>query len=267
MADPKCLFDACQEFSQLHKRLKPPSIAEIEIAQNKATKVYQSSLAAGIKILLPTNANYPYRLLNANQSLLFVKGDVEILNSKYIAGLIGSRNPQPWAAKSIRHLAHNCVDSGVTVLSGLAQGCDTEAHLGCLEAGGLTIAILGNGIENIHPKSNHKLAETILTSGGCLISEYSPNDPVRSFQLTDRSKRQAELSDCIIVAQAKIKSGSMYAPLHALKKANKPVAVFSGDQYMGNEFSGNHKLINSHGATALTTQEEGIDFISSIITT
>jgi len=106
---------------------------------------------------------------------LFVKGNVQVLNSKYIAGLIGSRNSQPWAAKSIRHLAHTCVDSSVTVLSGLALGCDTQSHLGYLEAGGITIAILGNGIENIHPKANHKLAETILTSGGCLISEYSPN--------------------------------------------------------------------------------------------
>lgn len=258
------LFDACVEFSSKNKRLETPSIEVFKQCLDKAEKIYQSCLTLDIIILVPSDSRYPIRLSTVNPPLLFAKGNIEALNAKYIAGLIGSRDPKPWAADAIRHLGKEYAESNIAVLSGLAKGCDTEAHLGCLDTGGTTIAVLGCGINNIFPKQNLPLAEKIISSGGYLISEYAPNEPVRSFQLIDRSKLQAELSDCIVVGQAKTRSGSMHAPLHALKKLHRLVAVLSGEQYLDDDFSGNTKLIQDYNATPLISQQDKLNFISSL---
>jgi len=260
----EAIFDACVEFSSKNKRLETPSIEYFKQCLDKAEKTYQTCLTLGISILLPNDSRYPTRLSSLNPPLLFVKGNIEALNAQYIAGLIGSRDPKPWAADAIHHLGKECAESNIAVVSGLALGCDTEAHLGCLDAGGTTIVILGCGINNIFPKQNQPLAEKIISSGGCLISEYPPNEPVRSFQLIDRSKLQAELSDCIIVGQAKTKSGSMHAPLHALKQLHRPVAVLSGEQYLDDDFSGNSKLIQDYSVTPLISEQDKLNFISSL---
>jgi DNA processing protein len=91
--------------------------------------------------------------------------------------VVGTRGPTREGIALARRFAKELAEQGMIVVSGLALGIDAAAHSGALDAGGKTIAVLGNGIDNIHPQTNQRLGEKILESGGAIVSEYPPGTP------------------------------------------------------------------------------------------
>ena len=102
---------------------------------------------------------------------IYIIGRKDILNDTNIA-IVGSRDATEYGKYEAKDFAHKLSSNGFNIVSGLARGIDSFAHIGAINAKGKTIAVLGNGLDTIFPKENTKLAEEIIMTGGCTISEY-----------------------------------------------------------------------------------------------
>lgn len=122
---------------------------------------------------------YPTRLAELADAppLLFVKGDPELLSWPQLA-IVGSRNPTHNGQELARDFAQTLAGRGLGVTSGLAQGIDTAAHQGALEAGGVTVAVMGTGPDRIYPARNRALAHRVAAEGA-LVTELPPGVGVR----------------------------------------------------------------------------------------
>src|SRR3989344_1458393 len=129
-----------------------------------------------VKIIKFTDKDYPFLLKETvlPPQLLYVRGSIEPRDKNAVA-IVGARVATSEGLKNSYELAFQLASAGVTIISGLAQGIDTEAHKGALDASGRTIAVLGTGVDVIYPTSNIKLAEKIIEEKrGAVISEFAP---------------------------------------------------------------------------------------------
>ena len=102
---------------------------------------------------------------------IYIIGRKEILNETNIA-IVGSRDATEYGKYVAKSFSSYLSMSGLNIVSGLARGIDSYAHIGALRSKGKTIAVLGNGLDTIFPKENKKMAKEIIDTGGCIISEY-----------------------------------------------------------------------------------------------
>jgi DNA processing protein len=154
---------------------------------------------------------------------LFIDGDPSILNSKCLA-IVGTRTPTMYGKEISRKFAYELAQAGFTIVSGLAEGIDTEAHIGALEAKGRTIAVFGCGIDMIFPASNISLSENI-SNNGALISEYAPGVPPAKWTFPRRNRIIAGLSKGVIVVEGHYDSGAMITAKAALDEGREVFAV------------------------------------------
>ena len=120
-------------------------------------------------------------------------------------------------------LAKQMGEQGHIVISGLALGCDTAAHRGCLDAGGQTIAVVASGLDITHPRVNKSLQDEIVAKGGAILSEHPFGVKANPTRLVARCRMQVVLTQSVIVAQCPIISGTMYAVRFAQE--------YSGDKF------------------------------------
>ena len=139
--------------------------------------------------------------------------------------IVGSRKPTDYGRGVTLRLAAALAARGVTIVSGLALGIDGLAARGALDGGGTTIAIIGNGLDRIHPRSNQQLADEIIEKGGAILSEYPPETPVYRGNFLWRNRLITALSDVVIVVEAGDKSGTLNTAAHALTQNKELMAV------------------------------------------
>lgn len=226
--------------------------------------MYFCQVMTEIIVLEQNDVNFPKKLLSIHNPpiRLYVKGDVTILKDKGVA-IIGTRNPTEYGKKAAYRLSEIFTNNGFNIISGLALGCDTHAHEGCLNANGKTIAILAHGLDVIYPKENKKLSEKILENGGCLISEYPINTKIEKYNFINRNRLQSGLSCGIIVIETDITGGTMHTVNHAIKQ-NKLIGVLGGhsEKYINeNSIKGNYKLLENKEYYKLSSPREIDNFI------
>ena len=150
---------------------------------------------AGGSVISFEDEAYPERLREIYDppAVLWLRGSVELLSRAGIA-VVGTRQPSPYGAGMAELLSRDLANRRLTILSGMARGVDTAAHKGAIDAGGKTVAVWGTGIDVVYPKENKKLAESIVASGGTIVSEYPlgafpapQNFPVRNRVLSGMS--------------------------------------------------------------------------------
>ena len=126
-----------------------------------------------IDIISIEDKEYPLLLKNIDNPpiCIYIIGRKEILNEANIA-IVGSRDATEYGKYVAKDFAYKLSENGFNIVSGLARGIDSFAHIGAIKAKGNTIGVLGNGLDTIFPKENTKLAEEIIKTGGCIISEY-----------------------------------------------------------------------------------------------
>ena len=146
--------------------------------------------------------------------VLYCKGDISLLNTKCIA-VVGTRRPTRYGKESTYQFAASLAKSGLTIVSGLADGVDAQAHRAALDCNGKTIAVLGCGVNEVYPISNAGLYKEIIKNG-LLISEYKPNEKPQSYYFPTRNRIIAGLSNGVLITEAKEKSGSMHTKNYAL---------------------------------------------------
>ncbi|MDQ6930083.1 MAG: DNA-processing protein DprA [Candidatus Eremiobacteraeota bacterium] len=157
---------------------------------------------------------------------LYTSGSLEGLR-RPVAALVGTRAASRAGKNLARRTARDLAAAGITIVSGLALGIDTAAHEGALDAGGLTIGILGGGHEHFFPLSNRDLAARILAAGGAVCSPYAPEVEARPFRFLERNGAVAALADAAVIVEAPERSGSLNTAGWAAGRI--PVLVFPGD--------------------------------------
>ena len=182
---------------------------------------------------------------------LYVKGNIEKLNNKNI-GIVGCRECTTYGKKSAEYFAYNLSKQNINIVSGLAKGIDSYAHLGSLNTGN-TIAVLGNGLDIIYPKENLELANEIIKRGGTIISEYPCGTKPDKMKFPARNRIISGISSGIIVIEAKEKSGTLITVDFALEQG-RDVFVVPGNINSINSV-GTNDLIKQ-GARLVTTYED-----------
>lgn len=139
--------------------------------------------------------------------------------------VVGSRRPTPYGEAVAERLAGDLAAAGMVVISGLALGVDAAAHLGALEAGGCTIAVLGTGVDVIYPASHTDLARRIVEGGGALVSQFADGTRPQRGNFPRRNWTIAALSDAVIVVEAAEGSGALITAEAALAQQREVMAV------------------------------------------
>ena len=170
--------------------------------------------------LFPTRLN----ILEDCPDILYVLGNAGILNDFAIA-IVGSRSCDEYGKSVTEDFSRELAQSGVCVISGLAEGIDTYAHKGALAGNGKTIAVLGSGFAHIFPASNKQLLEEIIESGGAIVSEYLPDQVPMSMCFPRRNRIVAAMTEGTLVTQAREKSGALITAKLARHYGKKLFAV------------------------------------------
>ena len=167
--------------------------------------------------------------------------------------IVGTRRATPDGKSAARRFAAELTRAGIVVVSGLAFGIDSAAHEGCLDARGVTIAVLACGLAKLYPRNNEPLVQKILTRGGTIVSEYPPEMPAYPSRFLERNRIVSGLSKGILVIEAPERSGSLATARFALEQ-NRDVFVVPGPITHPN-FKGSHALIRQ-GAELVTHPED-----------
>lgn len=202
-----------------------------------------------IKIINISDDNYPVKLKNiyAPPITIFSKGDISLLNSKSIA-IVGSREPSKYGIYVAEKFSKELSKEDITIVSGLARGIDTFAHVGALSSFGKTIAVLGSGIDVVYPKENAKYYREI-SEKGLIISEYIVGTAPESKNFPQRNRIISGLSDGVLVVEARKNSGTMITTDFALEQG-KELYVIPGN-ITSNLSAGTNNLIKE-GAKLVT---------------
>lgn len=185
--------------------------------------------------------------------VLYYEGKIE--PKEMCLAIVGTRRFSSYGKQTALEIAGDIADYGLTIVSGLAPGIDTFAHLAAVERKKRTIAVLGTGLDekSIYPKENINLARKIVELGGCLISEYPPGTRGSKITFPQRNRIVSGLSLGVFVVEAKIRSGSLITAREALSQ-NRKVFALPGSIYSLNS-QGTNSLIKK-GAKLVETAED-----------
>ena len=175
---------------------------------------------------------------------LYLMGNIELLKAEKSVAIIGARAADRNGCSKAYSLAVDFVRKGYVVVSGLALGCDSSAHRGCLDAMGKTIAVVGSGLDSVHPIENTSLQEKILQRQGLIISEQPLGVKANPKTLVQRNRLQAALSQMVVVAQCPKKSGTLYTVDFAHKYGKE---VFAAQFKYHNEATGGNDYLLDEG--------------------
>jgi DNA processing protein len=164
---------------------------------------------AGHHVVPFTDGRYPVSLreLARPPIALYVEGRADVLNDPQLS-IVGSRNPTPSGKDTAFEFAESLAACGLSITSGLAEGIDSAAHRGALAAQGITLAVLGSGVDVVYPRINHALREEIRACGA-LISEFPLGTAPRRENFPQRNRIIAALSIGTLVVEAARRSGSL----------------------------------------------------------
>ena len=209
--------------------------------------------AAGVDLVTLDTPRYPPRLrqLPDAPATLFIQGVWPETISRS-AAIVGTRSPSAISQNIASLLGLTLAERGYTVVSGLALGVDTAAHLGALAVpGSTTLAVLGCGVLNVYPRANLGLAEAI-RGRGALLAEVHPEAVPNAAALVARNRIISGLSDSLIVIETGVEGGAMYAARFALKQGRTLYAV-------ANDASGNRQLLKE-GALPIAPDLKDLPF-------
>jgi DNA processing protein len=209
----------------------------------------------GVEAITYFDDNYPEMLREIGDPppIIYVRGDIESFKYDYIA-IVGTTQANQSGIRLTVDLAREFVGHGFGIVSGLASGIDSAAHLSALKSNGRTIAVLGCGIFNIYPAENSSLADNIAASG-LLVSEYSPERRVKAMRLVLRNRLISAFSRAVIVTQVGTERRGELRTAHYAAKQGKPLFIADPEGVLDSE-----TIENSHASPI-----RGIEAVDEII--
>ena len=209
-----------------------------------------------IKIIKKSSLDYPRVLKEIHNApkQLYVRGQLP-KNHDLNFAIVGTRSASDYGKTLAFKIAKELSELGFNIISGLALGIDTRAHLGALDGKGKTTAVLGSAIDDasIYPSENLKLVNKIINSGGAVISEYGPGTKSEIWFFPERNRIIAGLSRGVLVVEAPEKSGALITARIALEQ-NREVFAVPGSIFAKNSIGANNLIKN--GAKLVSSVED-----------
>lgn len=204
---------------------------------------------------------YPEALMNIPDPprKLYGVGDQRVLDTGL--AIIGARKATPYGRRVAKKFAKTAAEHGITIISGGALGCDTAAHVGCLEGGGATVVVLGGGCDQLYPEANRDLFQEVVDKGGAVISEQQWEFPPMPYTFRARNRIIAGLSRATLIVEAGLPSGTFSTADDALS-ANRDVLVVPGAITSPHSRGANRLLYQ--GATPIVDDETFEDVITDL---
>lgn len=213
----------------------------------------------------PADREYPRLLLEIPNppAVLYYQGQVNLQENqgiKPMVGIVGTRNSTEYGCRWTRKISATLAKNGFTVVSGMAAGIDTEAHRGCLEVGGRTIAVFGTGIDVVYPRRNQSLYEQIQEQG-LVLSEYPAGTQPNRAHFPQRNRIVAGLSRGILVMEAPNKSGALITA-HQANEFGRDVYALPGS--LDNPKSLGCLGLLSQGAQVILSESHLLEMLGAI---
>ncbi len=179
----------------------------------------------GVKVIKFNDKQYPESLRNIEDApvILYTKGNFTH-EDRFAIAMVGSRKMTEYGKNTAYRLSQDLSSMGITIISGMAKGIDTVSHMGAINAGGRTIAVLGTGIDRCYPAENKELLKKIIDSG-CVVSEFPMGTPPNKENFPRRNRLISGLSIGVLIIEATIDSGSLITANYALEHGKEVFAV------------------------------------------
>ncbi len=237
---------------------RPGARANAAALRERAAEALRRGASGGLIAIARAGDAYPAALTTLVDPpfVLWTRGMVAALQRPAVA-IVGSRAASPYGIAVAERLAGDLASRGVAVVSGLARGVDSAAHRGALRAGGVTIAVLGSGVDVVYPPEHAALAVEI-AADGLVLSELVPGTPPLKPFFPLRNRIISGLSRAVVVVEAGEKSGSLITARCALEQGRDVLAV--PGNILGGRNRGAHALLRD-GARIVDSADDILDEI------
>ena len=270
-----CLYDSIEDFyfggekewrlcglfsnNEIEKLTSTPLSVSDEILSRCAKYCYE--------VICIDDVTYPecLRAIDNPPAVIYVWGMLPDIDNRLSIGVVGTRRASNYGKSSSYNFAYKLASVGVTIVSGGALGVDCASHHGALAADGVTICVLGCGINYDYLRENAKMRSDI-TFKGAVISEYPPDTEPRAYNFPQRNRIISALSDGILLIEAGKKSGSLITVECALEQDYKK-KIFALAGTNDPRFDGSNELIKDNVAKLVTDYKDIIDAFDNLYAT
>jgi len=227
--DPRPVFEAAPGELSRVKGIGPKTVRALlhPGLYEQAEESERQARDQGWRIVTPADPEYPDRLLGQIHDpppALWVEGETDALAADGIA-VVGSRKATDYGRAAARMLARELTSLGAAIFSGLARGIDAAAHHGALSGHGVTVAVLGSGLDRLYPAEHRRLARNICEAGGAVVSELPPGTGPLPRHFPRRNRIISGLSWGVLVVEADRLSGSLITARLGLEQGREIFAV------------------------------------------
>lgn len=251
------IIDCFQELTKKDRRIPILTINDLSTGEEKAFEIIENSSKNNIQILCFGDSNYPYQLYDLHDApmVLYYKGNIQALDNPTVA-FVGTREPSNYGIKLGTRLAEVLIENKITILSGLALGCDSIGHQISIDENKPTIAILGGALHSIYPIQNTDLAHEILENNGLLLSEFPYGQNPTQYTFVQRDRLQSALSDATIIVQTGMRGGTLKTAKFTIQQSRILACLSTTNlvELRHEKFKGNQDLIRK-GAIRIHNKE------------
>ena len=250
---PECIYEATKQ--ELEQAITLPARTWTALEKSKeslprfasiADRQSKTADAMGARILTLHSPDYPQFLRSIPKQappVIHVQGDLGLVRPRSVA-VVGTRSPSGEAVERVRSLAGYLCEKGSPVVAGMARGIDTAAHQGALESAGMTIGVLGSGLDRIYPPENAPLYVEA-RQRGLLISQFPFGSAPSPANLRQRNKLIVALAEAVVIAESDVQGGAMIAARSALEQGRNLFALQWSDMQMASR-AGTRRLLETH---------------------
>lgn len=228
---------------------------------DRATEIYEFCKKRKVGVVTYFDDDYPELLrgIASPPVLLYYRGRLPNFNSDFTVACVGTRTISEYGRKSAFRISHDLAAAGATVVSGMATGIDGISAAGAISAGGITVAVLGSGIDVCYPPQHLTLAREIVKHG-CIMTEYAPGTGPNGYNFPKRNRIISGLSRATIVFEGDEESGARYTARYA-KEQKRVVYALPGN--VGAKNSELTNMLLKQGAKPCTSAEDVINDFSA----
>lgn len=251
---PKRLWKLKRYFGSFEAATKAREV-EVDLERKVAAEAAKLE-KLGVEIIDYDDDQFPAQLreLATPPLLLYYRGSLSKINTKFCIGVVGSRRPSAYGIKVTEKIVGELTAAGIIVVSGLAFGIDITAHRSSLKNNGTTVAVVPSGVDelSIYPQSHSRIANTI-TERGCIISECPPGSSTLPYCFLARNRIIAGLCRGVVIVECAEKSGALMTARYA-RDENRVVYAVPGSIF--NPMSRGPNMLLGQGAIPIDSAED-----------
>ena len=260
---PKDIFEAEEkEISRCVGFKNSDRTRLLEKNLEKAVSVYEFCTKRNVGIITYADERYPSSLrdISTPPVLLYYRGTLPDFDKCFCVAGVGTRSLSDYGRKNAFKISYDLAMAGATIVSGMAMGIDGVCHAGALAADGITVAVLGSGIDICYPSQHLTLAREIVKKG-CVLTEYAPGTQPNKLSFPKRNRIISGLSSATIVFEGRERSGSLITARFAKEQGRKLYALPAS---VGTKHSEVSNLLIKNGASLCTCADDVVKDFSEV---